>query len=75
MTDPTKRPDMHAMGGDVQEKPKFSHLEEMIKKHKKAGSELQASKDPMKFIKDSKNMSIKNKKGVAFKDGGSVKKK
>lgn len=54
----------YANGGQVANK--FSHLSDMMKKHKKAGSELAASRDPMKFIKDNKNMSIKNKKGIAF---------
>ena len=35
-------------------------------------SELIASRNPMKFIKDNKNMSIKNLHGVAFAEGGSV---
>ncbi len=62
----------YAMGGEVAPhdpelgKPKFNHLKEMMKKHRKAKSELQASKDPMKFIQDNKNMSIKGLKGVAF---------
>ena len=65
---------LYAMGGDVEEKPRFSHLEDMVKKHKKAGSELAASKDPMKFIRDNKSPSIKGLKGVAFAHGGKVKK-
>jgi hypothetical protein len=36
------------------------------KKKKKAQAEAQASKDPMKFMKENKNMSIKHLKGVAF---------
>lgn len=60
-------PKNYAEGGEAMsnEKQRFSHLKEMMKKHKKAQSELIASKDPMKFIRDNKSMSIKNKKGVA----------
>lgn len=44
----------------------------MLKKHKKAHAELEASKNPMKFIQDNKNMSIKGLRGVAFAKGGIV---
>lgn len=47
-------------------KPKWGLLAEMLKKHKKAHAEIDASKNPMKFIKDNRNMSIKGSKGVAF---------
>lgn len=62
----------YSMGGEVAPhdenlgKPKFNHLNDMMKRHKKANSEIEASANPMKFIKDNKNMSIKGKKGVAF---------
>lgn len=72
MTDPTKRPDMHAMGGEVAShdpdlgKDRFMHLKDMLSKHKKAKSELEASKNPEKFMEKNKNMSIRGLKGVAF---------
>lgn len=47
-------------------KPRFSALKELMQKHKKANSQIKASANPMKFIKDHSNMSIKGKKGVAF---------
>lgn len=70
MTDPTKRPEMHAMGGEVHDpdlgKDRFMHLKSMMKKHKRANSELEASANPQKFMDKMKNPSIKNKKGIAF---------
>lgn len=63
----------YAMGGDVDLKPKFSHLEDMIKKHKKAGSELEASRNPQKFMEKMKNPSIKGLRGIAMNRGGKVK--
>lgn len=47
-------------------KPQFNLLKEMLKKHRKANSEAIASNNPMKFIRDNKNMSIKGAKGAAF---------
>jgi hypothetical protein len=47
-------------------KQRFSHLKEMLKKHKKANSELEASKNPLKFIQANRNPSIRGLKGVAF---------
>jgi hypothetical protein len=38
----------------------------------KATAELDASKDPMGYIKSHRNMSIKGLRGVAFDDGGTV---
>lgn len=49
---------------------KFKLLDKLLKakqsKYGKATAELDASKNPMKFIKDNKNMSIKKLKGVAI---------
>jgi hypothetical protein len=55
-------------------KSKFNALKDMLKKHKKANSELIASNNPMKFIQDNKNMSIKGLKGVALNKGGLIRK-
>ena len=62
----------YAEGGNVTDK--FSHIKEMMNKHKKAGSELEASKNPQKFMEKMKNPSIKGLRRVAFNKGGSVKK-
>lgn len=56
-------------------KPKFSHLKEMLKRYKKASAGLEASRNPMKFIEDNKNPSIKGLRGVAFSRGGTVPRK
>jgi hypothetical protein len=49
---------------------KFKLLEKMLKdrlaKTGKATAEINASKNPMKYISDSKNMSIKKNKGIAL---------
>lgn len=55
----------YAKGGEVKEE-RFSHLKDMLKKHKRANAEIEASNDPMKFIEKNKNMSIKGRRGVAF---------
>jgi hypothetical protein len=55
-------------------KTRFNALKELMKKHKKANSQIRASANPMKFIQDNKNMSIRGLKGVAFSRGGTVKK-
>ncbi len=64
-----KPEEKYAEGGMVHDEkfnqPRFSQLKELQKKHKKAHAELDASKNPMKFIADNKNMSIP-KKGIAF---------
>lgn len=48
---------------------KFKLLDKLLKakqsKYGKATAELDASKNPMKFIKDNKNFSLKGKKGIA----------
>lgn len=50
------------------EEKHFKKLKGMFKKRPEgiAQSEAVASKNPEKFIKDNKNMSIKGRKGVAF---------
>lgn len=45
-------------------KEKYGRLKDLMKK--KAKSELNASKNPEKFMKENKNPSIKGLKGVAF---------
>lgn len=53
---------------------KFQRLKEYLKKPEKrmvapegkATAELDASKNPLEFLKKNKNMSIKGKKGIAF---------
>lgn len=48
-------------------KIRFEKTKQLFKKHaRKAMSELNASKNPEKFMEDNKNMSIKDAKGVAF---------
>jgi len=54
-------------------KPKFSHLKDMMKRHKKASAEIEASNNPIKWMEDHKNMKITGK-GIAFARGGIVKK-
>jgi hypothetical protein len=71
---PNDNTGLYAHGGRVDLKPNFSHLQDMMKKHKKAGSELAASRNPEKFMEKMKNPSIKGLKGVAFNAGGKVKK-
>jgi len=56
----------------MEDKKRFSHLKELLGRHKKATAELVASHDPMKYIQDHKNMSIKGLHGVAFARGGMV---
>lgn len=60
-------------------KPRFSHLKEMLKRHKKANNkataELEASKDPMGYIQKMKNPSINGLSGVAMYKGGIVRRK
>ncbi len=62
----------YAMGGEVAPhdehlgKPKFNHLKDLMKKHRKANSEIEASNNPQKFMDKMKNPSIKGKKGIAF---------
>lgn len=59
----------YADGGEVEglhdRTERFSHLNDMMKKHKKANSQAIASKNPMKFIKNNQSMSLKGLKGVA----------
>jgi len=64
----------HMAEGGMASHEHFQRLKDMLKKHRKANSELKASANPMKFIEDNKNMSIKGLKGVAFARGGLVKK-
>lgn len=45
-------------------KETYGRLKTMIKG--KAKSELQASKNPKKFMEENKEPSIKNRKGIAF---------
>lgn len=51
-------------------KERFKRLKKMLNNKQpnygKATAELDASKNPMKFLQDNKNMSLKGKKGVAF---------
>ncbi len=51
-------------------KERFKKLKKMLNNKQsnygKATAELDASKNPMKFIADNKNMSIKGRKGVAI---------
>lgn len=44
----------------------FKRLKESLKSRGKATAELDASKNPQKFMEQNKNPSIKNNKGVAF---------
>lgn len=62
----------YAMGGEVAPhdeqlgKPKFNHLKELVKRHKKSNSEIKASNNPKEFLEKNKELNIKNRKGVAF---------
>lgn len=67
-----KQDDSYADGGTVGGE-RFSHLKDMQAKHGKATAELDASKNPEKFMEKMKNPSINGLKGVAFSKGGTVK--
>ncbi len=45
---------------------KFNKLKNLLKSKQKATSELEASNNPMQYLKTHKNMSIKKLKGVAI---------
>ena len=47
-------------------KERFKRVKSLIQPKGKATAELDASKDPMKWMETHKNMSIKKLKGVAF---------
>lgn len=49
-------------------KDQFKKLRALLQKKssRKATAELEASKNPMKFMKDNKNMSLRGLKGVGF---------
>ena len=47
-------------------KQRFKRLRTLLQPSGKATAELEASKDPEKFMKKMKNMSLKGLKGVAF---------
>jgi hypothetical protein len=51
---------------DKKKKKRFSRIKNLTQSKGKATAMSEASKDPMKFIQDTKNMSIKGLKGVAF---------
>lgn len=57
-------PNKYAEGGIVNGFPQLQGM--MQPSYGKATAELDASRDPMDFIRKSKNMSIKGKKGIAF---------
>jgi hypothetical protein len=46
-------------------KKRFKRLRAALKSNGKANSELQASRDPMKALKDKSYLNLKGKKGVA----------
>jgi hypothetical protein len=46
-------------------KKRFKRLRAALKSNGKANSELEASKDPMKALKDKSYLNLKGKKGVA----------
>lgn len=62
------KPDLKESYSDEKPKKKdrFKRTKAMMVPKGKATAMSQASKDPMKFIQDTKNMSIKGLKGVAF---------
>lgn len=47
------------------ETPRFTKLKKQLKSKKKATAALEASKDPMKALKDKSYLNLKGKKGVA----------
>lgn len=46
-------------------KPRFQKIKKMMKSKSKATAELDASKDPMKALKDKSYLNLKGKKGIA----------
>lgn len=51
---------------DKKKKDRFGRIKKLIQPDGKATAELDASKNPMAFMKANKNMSLRGKKGVAF---------
>lgn len=47
-------------------KDKFKRLKKMLGKGRKATAELDASRNPEKFMRENKNPSIKGLKGIAI---------
>lgn len=60
------KPDLKESYSDSKKKKRFSKTKKMLEPKGKATAEKEASADPMKFMKDNKNMSLKGKRGVAF---------
>ena len=50
----------------MSKKDKFKRIKKLLEPKGIATAEKDASKDPMKYMKTHKNMSIKKLKGVAF---------
>lgn len=50
----------------MEKEKKFKKIKELMGRGQKATAELDASKNPMKYIQTHKNMSIKGLRGVAF---------
>lgn len=49
-----------------EKKDRFAKIKKAMSSTFKAHAELEASRNPIKFMKENKEPSIKNKKGVAF---------
>jgi hypothetical protein len=54
------------MSEEEKKEKRFRRTKRLLHPEGKATAELDASKNPMKYMETHKNMSIKNKKGVAF---------
>jgi len=54
------------MSKEEKKEKRFRRTKTLIQPQGKATAELDASKNPMGYMESHKNMSIKNKKGVAF---------
>lgn len=57
--------DMKDTYSDIKKKKRFNKLKEALKNKGKATAELDASKNPMKALKDKSYLSLKGKKGIA----------
>jgi hypothetical protein len=59
------KPDLKESYSDSKKKKRFNRTKKMMQSKGKAMAELNASKDPMKALKDKSYLNIKNAKGVA----------
>lgn len=59
------KPDLKDTYSDEKKKSRFKRIKKLMQSKGKATAELDASKNPMKFMKDNIEPSLKGKKGIA----------